>query len=263
MKQRKMGAKNRIVALLVMLCVAMSSSLFWAVPTYAEDEIPAYSGKASVEINGNVPCFTDEEITTSSFESYGELDKLGRVTTAVACVGRDLMPNEERESIDEVRPTGWKQNKYPGIIDADPPFLYNRCHMIGFQLTGENANEKNLITGTRYMNLEGMLPYENEVAEYVRDTGRHVMYRVTPRFSGNNLLCDGIQIEAYSVEDKGRGVSLNVFCYNVQPGVTINYKDGSNELAPDAEDVAGDNSFLNYWRRFLDWISKIFGGNNT
>lgn len=116
MKQRKMGAKNRIVALLLMLCVAITSSMFWAVPTYAEDEIPTYSGKASLEINGNAPCFTDEEITTSSFESYGELDKLGRVTTAVACVGRDLMPSEERESIDEVRPTGWKQNKYPGII---------------------------------------------------------------------------------------------------------------------------------------------------
>ena len=190
-----------------------------------------------------VPGFTADEITTSSFESYGKLDKLGRVTTAVACIGRDLMPTEERQSIGDVRPTGWKQKKYPGIVDSDPPYLYNRCHMIGFQLTGENANEKNLITGTRYMNVEGMLPYENEVADYVKSTGKHVMYRVTPVFTGKNLLCDGVQIEAYSVEDKGKGVSFNVFCYNVQPGVIIDYRDGSNKLDPDANKVVDSNSF--------------------
>ena len=154
------------------------------------------------------------------------------------------MPTKDRESITDVRPTGWKQNKYPGVVDSDPPYLYNRCHIIGFQLTGENDNEKNLITGTRYMNVEGMLPYENEVADYIRDTGKHVMYRVTPVFTGKNLLCDGVQIEAYSVEDKGRGVSFNVFCYNVQPGITIDYKDGSNKLSPETNKAVDASSFI-------------------
>ncbi len=238
---RNVGFANRIYALILALCIAMSSFLFWSVQTHAEDEIPAYSGNASVELNKNVPGFTAEEITTSSFESYGKLDKLGRVTTAYACIGQDLMPTEERQSIGDVRPTGWKQNKYPGLVDSDPPYLYNRCHMIGFQLTGENANVKNLVTGTRYMNVEGMLPYENEVASYIHTTGNHVMYRVTPVFTGKNLLCDGVQIEAYSVEDKGKGVSFNVFCYNVQPGITIDYKDGSNKLDPNyAKTVSAD-----------------------
>ncbi len=243
-KLEKVGYANRIFALILALSVVMSLFLFRSVQIHAEDEIPAYSGKASVELNKNVPGFTADEITTSSFESYGELDKLGRVTTALACIGQDLMPTKDRESITDVRPTGWKQNKYPGVVDSDPPYLYNRCHMIGFQLTGENANEKNLITGTRYMNVEGMLPYENEVADYIRDTGKHVMYRVTPVFTGNNLLCDGVQIEAYSVEDKGRGVSFNVFCYNVQPGITIDYKDGSNKLSPETNKAVDANSFI-------------------
>ncbi len=232
---RSVSAANRIFALILTLSLSMSSFLFWSVKTHAEDEIPAYSGSASVVVNNNVPGFSADEITTGSYESYGELDALGRCTPAMACLGKDLMPTEERQSISEVRPTGWEQNKYPGLVDSDPPFLYNRCHMIGFQLTGENANEKNLITGTRYMNVEGMLPYENEVADYVRDTGNHVMYRVTPMFDGRNLLCSGIQIEAYSVEDKGRGISFNVFCYNVQPGVIIDYEDGSNESEPTGE----------------------------
>jgi DNA-entry nuclease len=226
------------------LCIAASAFLFWSVQTHAENEIPAYSGNASVELNKNVPGFTADEITTSSFESYGKLDKLGRVTTAYACIGQDLMPTEERQSIGDVRPTGWKQNKYPGLVDSDPPYLYNRCHMIGFQLTGENANEKNLVTGTRYMNVEGMLPYENEVASYIHKTGNHVMYRVTPVFTGKNLLCDGVQIEAYSVEDKGKGVSFNVFCYNVQPGVTIDYKDGSNKADPNYNKTVSTDEFV-------------------
>jgi DNA-entry nuclease len=238
------GFANKIFALLLALSLGMSSFLFWSVKTHAEDEIPEYSGSASIELNKNIPGFTADEITKKSYESYGELDKLGRCTTATACIGRNLMPTEERQSIGDVRPTGWKQNKYPGVVDSDPPYLYNRCHMIGFQLTGENANEKNLITGTRYMNVEGMLPYENQVAEYVKSTGKHVMYRVTPVFTGKNLLCDGVKIEAYSVEDKGKGISFNVFCYNVQPGIEINYADGSNKLAPAAEKVAGSNSFM-------------------
>ena len=240
----KKGFLNRIFALMLTLCVAGAAFLFWGVQTHAENEIPAYSGNASVELNKNVPDFTADEITTSSFEKYGELDELGRCTAAIACVGKDLMPTEERQSIVDVRPTGWKQNKYPGVVDSDPPYLYNRCHLIGFQLTGENANEKNLITGTRYLNVEGMLPYENQVAEYVESTGRHVMYRVTPVFTGNNLLCDGVQIEAYSVEDKGKGISFNVFCYNVQPGIEISYEDGNNKLASDADVVADRNSFM-------------------
>ncbi len=252
---KKIGVGNRIfVALLVAgIC------LFRSVESYAAEEIPAYNGAPSVVLNNNVPGFTADEITTSSFEQYGEPDRLGRCTAAIACVGKDLMPTEEREDISDVRPTGWKQNKYPGIIDSDPPFLYNRCHMIGFQLTGENANEKNLITGTRYMNLMGMLPYENEVAEYVQSTGRHVMYRVTPVFTDKNLLCNGVQIEAYSVEDKGRGISFNVFCYNVQPGVDIDYRDGSNKLAPDADKIVDSNPIKAIWRRFTEWINKTFG----
>ena len=244
MSEKKVGFANRIFVLLLALCIAASAFLLWSVKTDAEDEIPAYSESASIELNKNIPGFTADEISKKSYESYGELDKLGRCTTAIACIGRDLMPTEDRQSIGDVRPTGWKQNKYPGVVDSDPPYLYNRCHMIGFQLTGENANEKNLITGTRYMNVEGMLPYENQVAEYVKSTGKHVMYRVTPVFTGKNLLCDGVQIEAYSVEDKGKGISFNVFCYNVQPGIEINYVDGSNKLASDADKVAGSNSFM-------------------
>lgn len=270
---RKSSIANRIcILLLTSLCICMSTLMLCNATSRAAEQtransveplaeqIPPYSGEASVVVNGNVPEFTADEITTSSFEQYGELDGMGRCTAAVACLGRDLMPKEERQEISEVRPTGWKQNKYPGLIDTDQPFLYNRCHMIGFQLTGENANEKNLITGTRYMNVQGMLPYENEVAEYVQDTGRHVMYRVTPVFREKNLLCDGVQIEGYSVEDKGRGISFNVFCYNVQPGVNINYADGSNELAPEAETVVEGRPIYDAWRRFREWIGRIFGG---
>ena len=239
---RKINVKNRIFALILAFCMGVAWFMSSQVSTYAEAEVTSFATSASVVVNNNVPEFTEDEITTSSYESYGELDSLGRVTTAMACIGQDLMPTTERGSIADIRPTGWQQNKYPGIVDSDPPYLYNRCHMIGYQLTGENANEKNLLTGTRYMNVEGMLPYENEVAEYIRSTGNHVMYRVTPVFEGSNLLCDGVQIEAYSVEDGGRGVSFNVFCYNVQPGVEINYADGSNELAESAD--AAETSVL-------------------
>ena len=231
-------------AVLLALILGMSFFLYWSVSIHAEEDIPEYSGNASVTLNNNIPEFTADEITTNSFETYGELDELGRCTPAFACIGKDLMPTEERQAIGDVRPTGWKQNKYPGLIDTDPPYLYNRCHMIGFQLTGENANEKNLITGTRYMNVEGMLSYENQVADYIISTGNHVMYRVTPVFDGNNLLCRGVQIEAYSVEDSGRGISFNVFCHNVQPGVDIDYADGSNQLSPEEGTVVDKDSFI-------------------
>ncbi|WP_026496698.1 DNA/RNA non-specific endonuclease [Butyrivibrio sp. WCD3002] len=239
----------------------------------ADLSIPAYSGSPSVEINDNKPEFIKDEITKVSFESYGELDDLGRCTPAMASIGKDLMPTKDRESISMVRPTGWDQEKYPGLVDSDPPYLYNRCHMIGFQLTGENANEQNLITGTRYFNVEGMLPYENEVADYIRSTGNHVMYRVTPVFEGNNLLCDGVKIEALSVEDGGKGISFNVFCYNVQPGVIIDYSDGSNKLDRNYkadqsqktdEKGVSDNGSQNGKTTFtLEEFAATGGGDNT
>ncbi len=214
--------------------------------------IEAYAGNPAAVLNNNNPNFSKQEIVTESYEKYGELDDLGRCTAAIACIGEDLMPTEERGEIGEIKPTGWNQEKYPGIINSDPPYLYNRCHLIGFQLTGENANEKNLVTGTRYMNVEGMEPYECVVADYIRSSKNHVMYRVTPKFSGDNLLCDGVQIEAYSVEDSGTGICFNVYCYNVQPGIKINYSDGSNELdkdyvipfvgAQDTDDIVSDRS---------------------
>ncbi len=240
----KVSFANIIFALLLTLSLGMSSFFSWSFKTQAEDDIPAYSGSASVEVNKNVPKFTEDEITTKSYEFYGELDELGRCTPAMACLGKELMPTEERQAINMVKPTGWNQNKYPGLVDSDPPYLFNRCHMIGFQLTGENANEQNLITGTRYMNVEGMLPYENEVADYIRSTGNHVMYRVTPVFEEKNLLCSGVQIEGYSVEDKGKGISFNVYCYNVQPGVIIDYSDGSNEADPDYKKSVSADEFV-------------------
>lgn len=193
-----------------------------------EYEVPEYTGSAYTEINGNVPFFTQEEITTDAVETYASLDWLGRCGSTFANVCRELMPTEKREPIGMVKPTGWHTVKYPEVIED--LYLYNRCHLIGFQLTGENANERNLITGTRYMNTEGMLPFENIVAEYVRETGNHVMYRVTPSFSGRNLVADGVLMEAYSVEDAGEGVRFCVFVHNVQPGVAIDYRTGESWL---------------------------------
>lgn len=190
-------------------------------------EIPTYSGTPYVEIDNNVPGFTEADLTTESFETYAELDELGRCGVAYACVGQDIMPTEERGNISRVKPTGWVQNQYDFV---DGKSLYNRCHLIGHQLTGEDANWMNLITGTRYMNVDGMLPFENMIADYVKETNNHVLYRVTPIFEGNNLVASGVQMEAYSVEDHGAGVSYNVYCYNVQPGVVIDYATGDNWL---------------------------------
>ncbi len=189
-------------------------------------EVPAYTDSPYVEINGNIPFFTEEDLSTESFESYSELDFLGRCGMAFANIGQDLMPTEERGQIGSVKPSGWHTVKYPDLI-ADL-YLYNRCHLIGYQLSGENANEKNLITGTRYMNIEGMLPFENQVGDYVRKTGNHVLYRVTPKFTDDNLVADGVLMEAYSVEDDGVGVSFCVFVYNVQPGIVIDYATGES-----------------------------------
>ncbi|MBQ8568401.1 MAG: DNA/RNA non-specific endonuclease [Oscillospiraceae bacterium] len=189
--------------------------------------LPAYSGEAYVELNDNIPGFSKSQLTQKSYEKYSKQDKLGRCGTASANLSTDTMPTEERGSIGAVKPTGWHTVKYD-IVDGK--YLYNRCHLIGYQLSGENANEENLITGTRYMNTEGMLPFENMVADYIEDTGNHVLYRVTPVFKGNNLLASGVQMEAYSVEDNGKGICFNVYCYNVQPGIEIDYSDGDSEL---------------------------------
>lgn len=196
-----------------------------AAETFDFAAVPAYDGKAYVAINDNVPFFTEEELSSASYETYGELDSLGRCTVCVASVGQDLMPTEERGNIGAVKPTGWHTVKYDFV---DGKYLYNRCHLIGYQLTGENANEKNLITGTRYLNIEGMLPFENMVADYVKETNQHVMYRVTPVFEGDNLLAAGVLMEGKSVEDNGEGVLFCVFAYNVQPGVSIDYATGES-----------------------------------
>ena len=190
-------------------------------------DIPEYSGDAYVVINDSEPDFSEDEMTTTAFESYSELDSLGRCGVVYACVGTETMPTEERESISQVKPTGWQSTQYD-IVDGN--YLYNRCHLIGYQLTAENANEKNLITGTRYMNVDGMLPFENDVAEYIEDTGNHVLYRVTPVFEGDNLVASGVQMEAKSVEDDGDGICFNVYVYNVQPGISIDYATGESEL---------------------------------
>ena len=189
------------------------------------EEVPEYSGEPYVEINGNQPDFTEDDLTAVAYEEYSELDELGRCGTAQACVGEETMPTEERESISDVTPTGWENEQYD-IVDGG--YLYNRCHLIGYQLTGENANEENLITGTRYMNVEGMLPFEDMVAEYVHETENHVIYRVTPIFIEEDLVASGVQMEAESVEDEGEGVCFNVYIYNVQPQITIDYATGEN-----------------------------------
>lgn len=190
------------------------------------DAIPAYDGKAYVAVNNNEPFFTDSDMTTTAFENYSDLDSLGRCGVAYANICKDIMPTEERGKIGMIKPSGWHTVKYDVIKDR---YLYNRCHLIGYQLAGENANPKNLITGTRYLNVEGMLPFENLVADYVNNTGNHVLYRVTPML-GSNLVANGVLIEAKSVEDNGGGILFNVYCYNVQPGVGINYENGDSWL---------------------------------
>lgn len=211
------------------------------------DDIPEYSGSPYVAINDNQPSFTESDYTTEVFEEYVELDYLGRCGVTYACVGVEIMPTEKRGDIGMVKPTGWVTSKYDFV---DGKYLYNRCHLIGFQLTGENANTSNLITGTRYMNTEGMLPFENMIADYVKETENHVLYRVTPIFEGDNLVATGVQMEAWSVEDEGEGICFNVYCYNVQPGVVIDYATGKNWLDEDYteaqdEDVNSSQYVLN------------------
>ncbi len=191
-------------------------------------EVPDYSGDPSVTVNNNIPYFTEDEITTDVFEYYSDLDSLGRCGTAYANICQELMPTEARGDISEIHPTGWHSSRYDFV---DQESLYNRCHLIAHSLAGEDANEKNLITGTRYFNVDGMEPYEISVAEYVHETDNHVLYRVTPVFEEENLVADGVLMEAYSVEDDGEGICYCVFCYNVQPGIEIDYATGDNWIA--------------------------------
>lgn len=205
--------------------------------------LPDYISNPYSVVNRNQPIFP--ELTTQSYEYYSDLDNLGRCGFAIACIGKDLMPTESRGSISMVMPTGWQSVTYDSV---DGKYLYNRCHLIGYQLTAENANEKNLITGTRYLNIEGMLPFENMVADYIKETNNHVMYRVTPVFEGSNLVASGVQMEGYSIEDYGAGICFNVYCYNLQPGITINYADGSSnenktvEITPKQESIEKSES---------------------
>ncbi|MCF0123485.1 MAG: DNA/RNA non-specific endonuclease [Ruminiclostridium sp.] len=226
--------KSALILLLACLCIPLSACTEYyygpPAPDISLDTIPAYSGAPYVAVNGNLPFFEEDDLTTTSYETYSELDILNRCGVTMACVGTDIMPTEEREGIGQVKPTGWQTVKYDCVNGR---YLYNRCHLIGFQLTGENSNNQNLITGTRYMNVEGMLPFENMVADYVKETGNHVLYRATPIFEGSELVARGVLLEAMSVEDGGEAICFNVYCYNVQPGVIIDYTDGDSWLESD------------------------------
>ena len=205
-------------------------------------DVPAYSGEPYTAVNNNEPYFTSDNLTTEAFENYSELDALGRCGVAYANVCLETMPTEKRGSISEVKPTGWHSVKYDNV---DGKSLYNRCHLIGYQLTAENANQQNFITGTRYLNVDGMLPFENMVADYVKETDNHVLYRVTPIFTGDNLVADGVLMEGYSVEDEGDGICFCVYAYNVQPGITIDYATGDSWLSSEkgnSDSSSGGNS---------------------
>ena len=224
-----------IVAFIVIALAGLLFAAYMAVgqrPTnsnsdsFLYESIPAFSGNASCEVNGGVPYFTESEITGEAYEFYSSLDSLGRCGPAMACLSKDLMPTEDRGSIGMIKPSGWHTVRYDELIDDK--YLYNRCHLIAYMLTGENANAENLITGTRYLNVVGMLPYEIEVGNYLESTNNHVVYRVTPIFVDSELLARGVLMEAHSVEDSGRGVSFNVFVYNVQPGIEIDYSTGES-----------------------------------
>ena len=223
--------RTRFAVALLLLLVMLFSCMPTESANISLDEIPAYSGEAYVKINGNKPFFTSDEITNIGFEKYSELDYLGRCGVAFASVGPETMPNEERDGISSVHPSGWEyggksNNNTYDFVEAK--YIYNRCHLIGYLLTGENDNERNLITGTRYLNIEGMYDFENYVQDFILETGYHVMYRVTPVYEGKNLVASGVLMEGLSVEDGGDGISFCIYAYNVQPGVVINYLTGEN-----------------------------------
>ena len=220
-----------ILTILVILAIFVIRNVWENADSISLDVIPPYSGEPYVIIEDNQPNFTLDDFTTTPFENYSELDELGRCGVAYANICVELMPTEPRGEIGMVKPSGWHTVKYDVV---DGKYLYNRCHLIGFQLAGENANKMNLITGTRYLNVVGMLPFENMIAEYVEETGNHVLYRVTPIFEGDELVARGVQMEAISVEDEGEGICFNIFVYNVQPGVGINYATGESWLTDNA-----------------------------
>lgn len=228
MKTKKEKLITLVVSVVALICVVVMR--LDLTPTYSDSvlSVPEFSGQPYVVLNDNVPEFTEDDLTVDAYEFYSELDRFGRCGYAMACLGRELMPTEDRGSIGQVKPSGWHTVKYD-IVDGK--YLYNRCHLIGFQLAGENANERNLITGTRYLNVDGMLPFENMVADYVKETGNHVLYRITPIYDGDNLVARGVQMEAISVEDNGEGICFHVYAYNNQPGVIIDYATGESKEA--------------------------------
>lgn len=239
--KKMFNSKPKLIIGLITLILVLSISLLFGgeildgfvdngnAPAISLEDIPEWDGEtAYIVINNNIPFFTDEEKVTESYESYGELDGLGRCTVCIACIGVVLMPTEDRGSIGSVKPSGWQTVKYDFILGN---YLYNRCHLIGYQLTGENANKQNLITGTRFLNIEGMLTFEDMIADYVKETENHVMFRVTPIFEGDNLVASGVLMEAWSVEDEGEGICFCVYAYNCQPGVIIDYATGESEAA--------------------------------
>jgi len=243
-RQRKKNIKKKLTTYAIaIIAVAFAYLIHLFLPTVnpfsnyrnyqeaiANLKIPEYSGQSFIEVNDNIPFFEDSEMNVNSFETYSDLDMLGRCGVAYANVSRELMPTKKRGDIGKVKPSGWVQKKYPGIVDSDPPYLYNRCHLIAYCLTAENANEQNLITGTHYMNVEGMLPFEEKVAKYLDKYDNHVLYRVTPIFEGSNLVANGVLMEAYSVEDEGQGICFCVYAYNVQPGIDIDYRTGKSRI---------------------------------
>lgn len=248
----KINGKTLSIPAVIVLIIALLVSWYLQKqnePVYSQSvqDVPAFSGEPFVVINDNIPEFSEEDLVEEAYEYYSPLDSLERCGYAMACIGRDIMPTEDRESISSVKPSGWVQNQYDFV---DGKSLYNRCHLIGFQLTGENANERNLITGTRYCNVEGMLPFENMIADYVKETGNHVLYRVTPVYDGDNLVARGVQMEARSVEDNGAGVCFHVYVYNNQPGVIIDYATGDNRAEgavatePVADETTDGNTYI-------------------
>lgn len=227
-----MQLNKRIAPILMAVSMMLASISPVSASSPYLSESPEYSGETYTVLNDNVPDFSADDFTSDSFETYSDLDELGRCGIAYANIGQDLMPTEKRGNIGQVKPSGWHTIKYDNV---DGKYLYNRCHLIGYQLTAENANEKNLITGTRYLNTEGMLPFENMVADYIKETDNHVLYRVTPVFDGDNLVASGVQMEAESVEDDGDGIQFNVLCYNIQPGISIDYATGDSWLSDGSE----------------------------
>lgn len=232
-RKKKITLRTVVVSVLAVICFAAG---YYFKVLYSEVshehlkgfEAPEYAGQPYVVINNNVPFFDASDMTGEAFEKYSPLDSLGRCGMAYANVCREMMPTQERGEIGMIKPSGWKQAKYEGIVASNPPYLYNRCHLIAYCLSGENDNEENLITGTRYMNVEGMLPFEEKVARYLSKNDNHVLYRITPVFEGGNLVAGGVLMEAYSVEDDGAGICFCVYCFNVQPGIEIDYATGDS-----------------------------------